>query len=131
MKINDLELIPAELAAKSLSDCEIVLAYDDVIEAIKHLASNGYFVMSWEGWLKYPDGGITHSIHQGTKGFRGIRGPRVDINKPVEQRIQEAALFTQKTIQKSQREWNENPEIDGGTLYFCLSVTAPSTKKQD
>ena len=118
--MNDLELISAELAANSLSNCEIVLAYDDVMKAIEHLTANGYFVFAWEGWIKHPDGKHGHSRqHQGTHCFWGTDG------HPVEQRIKEAALFAQETIQKSQREWNENPEIAGGILCFCLSVEAP------
>lgn len=118
--MNDPDLLPKKLAAKSISDREIVLAYDDVFEAIEHLVANDYFVFAWEGWIKYPDGKLGHSgQHQGTVSFWGTKG------HPVEQQMKEAAVFVKDTIQKSQQEWNTMPEFVGGILYFCLSVDAP------
>jgi hypothetical protein len=116
--MNDTDLLPPELAKKSLSPLEIVLPYVEVLEAIEHLAAKGYLVFAWEGWLKYPDGRHTHSIHQGTRGFWGTKG------QSAQERIQETATFARQTIKESQQEWDEKPEIAGGTLCFCLSIEA-------
>lgn len=114
--MNDPELLPLELARKSLSLSEIVLPYAEVLEAIEHLAAKGYFVFAWEGWIDYPDGRHTHSIHQGTRGFWGTKG------QSAQERIRETGTFARQTIEESQREWNSKPEVVGATLCFCLSI---------
>ena len=117
--MNDTDLLPPELAEKSLSPLEIVLPYVEALEAIEHLAAKGYLVFAWEGWIDYPDGRHGHSgQHQGTKEFWGTKG------QSAQERISETATFAQQTIKKSQQEWDENPEITEATLCFCLSIEA-------
>jgi hypothetical protein len=86
----DPELPPPELGAKSLSPLEIVLPYMEVLEAIEHLAAKGYFVLAWEGWIKYSDDIQGHSgQHQGTTEFGGQ-------GQSAQERIQETAAFARQ-----------------------------------
>jgi len=114
---NDTELLPEELAVKSLAKNEIILPYADVLKAISHLNANNYIVFAWEGWISYPDGRCGHSgEHQGTEEFRGTPG------NTIQEYCKNATAFILETIAQSQKEWDERPEVDEATLYFCLSV---------
>lgn len=113
------ELLPEQLAQKSLSDIEIVLSYDDAIRAIQYLSTIGYFVFAWEGWVKNPDGKHGHSLYQ-----QGTTGGWEKRNQSAKEDINKTATFVQQTMKESQQKWDDNPEIEGATLYFCLSIEA-------
>lgn len=117
MNDNDLQLLPPNLAAQSLSPVEIVLPYKEALQAIEYLTAHGFFVFAWEGWIEYPDGGRSHSAqHQGTVEYWGTQG------KEVQERLEEAASFARQAIKQSQQRWNDKPEFAGATLHFCLYV---------
>lgn len=108
---SELSLLPAELAARSLSEREIVLAHADAMAAIDHLASAGRRILAWEGWLRWPDGRVGHSgEHQGTVDLSGMTAS-------------EAAAFCRETIALTQAAWDRAPEVPGATLYFCITIT--------
>lgn len=114
---EDTALLPEELAAKSLSDCEIILPYNEALQAIAYLNARHVMVFAWEGWISYPDGKKGFSgQHQGTECFFWTPG------HPIQERIKEATAFMLCTIQQSQQEWDASPKVAGATLYFCLSV---------
>ncbi len=110
MASSELGLLPADLAARSLSDREIVLAYADALAAIDRLASAGHRILAWEGWLRWPDGRVGHSgEHQGTADLSGMTASQ-------------AALFCRETIELAQAAWDRVPEVPGASLYFCITV---------
>lgn len=60
MMHSDLELLPSELAAQSVSPNEIVLPYAAALHAVDYLADRGVSILGWEAWERRPDGTLTH-----------------------------------------------------------------------
>jgi hypothetical protein len=115
--MSDLNLLTPDLARASISDEEIVLDYQRVLEAIGQLATVGFAVTAWEGWLLYPDGSKGHSAqHQGTVYLQR------SANEDAQHFVERAVDFARRTINQSQAEWEQQPEYPGATLYYCLSV---------
>lgn len=107
--MSDLSLLPADLAARSISTREIVLLLPDAERAIEHLTSSGHRLEAWEGWVGFPDGGRTKSLrHPGSFVLPNDR--------------ERAASVTVESIRKTQATWDREPEYPGATLYFCLTV---------
>ena len=107
--MSDISLLPPDLASRSLSAREIVLALRDAERAIEHLGKNGRRLEAWEGWVKFPDGSRTHSLRHPGSFVLPADGVR-------------AATVTLESIRKAQTVWDRAPEYPGATLYFCLTV---------
>jgi hypothetical protein len=107
--VSDLSLLPQELAARSISTREIVLALPDAERAIDHLSKAGRRLESWEGWVRFSDGGRTKSLRHPGSFVLPTDGTR-------------AASVTLESIRKTQAAWDRSPEYPGATLYFCLTV---------
>ena len=60
--MSDTALLPPDLAQRSLSAREIVLALPDAERAIDHLGKSGRRLEAWAGWVKFPDGSRTTSL---------------------------------------------------------------------
>lgn len=119
--MEEIDLLPPELRTRSIDECEIVLTYEDALQAIDHLATRGWAMLAWEGWILYPDGTIgASSRHQGTISIRRAPG------QPWEEHIRSAAKFCRRTMLADYRGEQRRPEVAGGTLYFCLSAIPES-----
>ena len=106
-----LTLLPADLAARSLSRTEIVLPLEDAVRAVQHLATEGRRIESWDGWVQFADGGRTHSlVHTGSFAL------------PMD--AAESARTTVAQMQAAQAKWNRMPEYPGASLFFCVSPAA-------
>jgi hypothetical protein len=109
MSSSHLAMLPAELAARSLSRQEVVLRYDDAVAALDHLERAGLRVESWEGWVRLADGTRTTSLaHQGTFAL------------PLDAAASVAEA--REMIGQAQRRWDRSPEYAGGELYFKITV---------
>ena len=104
----DLVMLPAEIAAQSLSQTQIILPRDAALAAIAHLAKEGRRVVNWEGWVKFKDGTRAKSLTHG--GSFAL--PR-DAMK--------AAEVAKTGIERSQSHWDRNPEYEGTVLYFVVN----------
>ena len=71
--VDPLDLLPANLRALSLSDCEIVLPYEEAIQALELCVAARWGLLAWEGWVKYPSGVGHHSDYQGTVELTRMR----------------------------------------------------------
>ena len=107
--MSDLSLLPGDLAARSISTREIVLQLPDAERAIDHLSRSGRRLESWEGWVRFADGGRTKSLRHPGSFVLPTDGER-------------AASVALENIRKTQRVWDRDPEYPGATLYFCLTV---------
>jgi hypothetical protein len=107
--MSDLSLLPRELASRSISTREIVLLLPDAERAIEHLSKSGYRLESWEGWVRFSDGGRTKSLRHPGSFVLPNDGAR-------------AAAVALENIRKTQQAWDRAPEYPGATLYFCLTV---------
>lgn len=107
--MSDLSLLPPDVASRSLSAREIVLALEDAERAIEHLRKAGRRLEGWEGWVKFADGSRTHSLRHPGSFVLPTDGAR-------------AAAVTLENIRKAQATWDRSPEYPGAALYFCLTV---------
>ena len=115
--MNELDVLPAELRMKSLSERQIALAYDDALMAIDHLVNNRWALLGWDGWVLLPNGKVKASLqHQGTCTVYKEKG------ETWEEYMRSSAEFCKEIMGISQRSWNHKPEVSGGVLYFCLSA---------
>ncbi len=110
---SDLELLPPDLAARSASNREIVLRYEDALRALEHLRGVGVRVLGWEGWLVYPDGRTSHS-----RRFQGT----ADLTASAPEK---AIEISRATITGAHIMSSAGPEDPDAELHFCISVAAP------
>ena len=106
---SDLQLLPPELAALSVSDHEIVLPYPAALYALDYLADHGVQILGWEAWERRPDGSLTHA-------HPGLASADLAELAPAE-----AAAVCHRTITEAVQE-ELGPGID--ELLFCITVRA-------
>lgn len=116
---SPLSLLPQSLAAQSLSPREIVLPYGAALEAVAILERAGVVVLGWDGWIRYPDGGLGGSARQ-----QGTESCEQEVGESRDAWVHRAAEFARSTIRMSQAEWTQQPEVPGGTLLFCITPEA-------
>lgn len=98
-----------EIIARSYSQNELVLNYTDALELLYLYGESGKSILGWEGWVLHPSGKLGHSqLHQGT----------VDLGSMPND---SALALAKQTIMQANWEWQEKPEIEGGTLLFCIT----------
>jgi hypothetical protein len=107
--VSDLELLPNDLAERSISTRDIVLALADAERAIEVLGRSGRRLEAWEGWVRFPDGTRTRSLRHPGSFVLPADGTR-------------AAAVTLDSIRKAQSVWDRSPEYPGASLYYCLTV---------
>ncbi|HEY0970379.1 MAG TPA: hypothetical protein VGE02_05330 [Gemmatimonadales bacterium] len=106
---SDLSLLPAELAARSLSRESIILPPEDVPAALEHLAAVGRRVTAWEGWVTLPGGGRTRSLaHPGTFVL------------PLDGA--QAAAIVREQVTHTVETWARRAEYPGASLYVALEL---------
>jgi len=54
--VDALAALPEELKRRSLSDREIVLPYEDALQAVAFFVSAWWALLGWEGWVRRPSG---------------------------------------------------------------------------
>ena len=108
--MNPLELLPARIAAKSISAEEIVLPMIEALEAIDLLEAKGLLILGWEGWVKTADGRIGHgSAPQGTVSLENLS-------------VEAAAQYCRETIQQDAARWLAEQPDTTHALHFCITV---------
>lgn len=105
----DVDLLPPELAARSLSRESIILPPEDVPAALEHLGRAGRSVTAWEGWVTLPGGGRTRSLaHAGAFVL------------PVDR--ERAAAAVREQVAHAVEAWERRPEYPGASLYVALEL---------
>ncbi len=108
LRVNGLDLLPPHLANRSIGDREIVLPMNEALEAIDTLEKRGVQILSWEGWIKSPDGSIGHGCApQGTVSLDGLS-------------VGEAAQLCRKTIFEDGERWIRDSSDCSEELYFRI-----------
>ncbi|HKO15205.1 MAG TPA: hypothetical protein VJU87_03145 [Gemmatimonadaceae bacterium] len=110
MNVSDLESLPPELAARSISKLQIVLPLDEAARAVEHLTAAGRRLEAWEGWVQFADGGRTKSLRHPGSFVLPSDAAR-------------AARVGTESMRQAQAVWDRAPEYPGATLYFSLSFT--------
>ena len=107
---------PAELASRSLSGSELVLGYDDALDAIDLLAAARCLILGWEWWVRYPDGGLGHHpLYQGCDLRAQIEG------ESCTSYVREAGRVCRRTILQNHARWTRDPIPIGASLYYCIT----------
>ena len=123
--MDEIDFLPDELKSRSLSSKEIVLKFEDALLAIDTLIKANLAILGWEGWLKYADGRIGHSLI-----FQGTISIDRDKDEPWELYVLRSAEFCRNTIKQDQQIWDKKPEFPDATLYYCITaVTERSISK--
>jgi hypothetical protein len=106
-------LLPEDLRRKSLSRREIVLVYEDALEALDILELAGWAVLGWEPWLKLPEGSHMHPIMGG------------DFQRATLETwttyVQRAAQLCRQVMKEEQHNWAQGtflPQDDPMTAYW-------------
>ncbi len=118
MIVKDIDLLPTELREKSLSDREIVLPYQEALQALDVLVEAKWALLGWEGWVQYADGrrGPAAPIVIGTTAIG--QEPEED----WETYVQRSSDFCRETIETEQKLWDTDPKHTSVKLYFCLTA---------
>src|SRR5260370_1333397 len=74
--MEDIDLLPETLRSQSLSDREIVLPYDEALQALDILVKADWALLGWEGWEKDAEGRRGHSYIMGTKAIEQEPGEK-------------------------------------------------------
>jgi hypothetical protein len=112
MSKPELNLLPEELASRSISPREIVLQLRDALEAIDILEKKGILILGWEGWVKGKDGRVGHgSAPQGTGSLDALS-------------VHEAAEVCRRTMPQDAAVWEAENEGTTDELLFCITVRA-------
>jgi hypothetical protein len=110
-----LDRVPQHIRQLSLSEDELVLPREAAIEAIEVLEKEGFLILCWEGWLRYVDGAVGHSLtHQGSREIS--RHP----DESWTDFMQRAKLSFLRSSAESLEKFTARPENPGAHLYFCL-----------
>lgn len=116
--MDELDFVPQSILQLSLSERELVLPLNTAVEAIDHLEKEGFLILCWEGWLRYADGAVGHSLsHQGTREIRRLQG---ESWAEFSQRAKASFLAS---ATKSLEAFTQKPENPGAQLYFGLSFS--------
>jgi hypothetical protein len=112
MSKQELNLLPEELASRSISPREIVLPLRDALEAIDILEKKGILILGWEGWVKGRDGRVGHvSVPQGTVSLDALS-------------VHEAAEVCRRTMLQDTAMWEAGHKGTTDELLFCITVRA-------
>ena len=116
--MDEIDLLPEALRSQSLSEREIVLSYQQALEALEILVAANFALLGWEGWVKYADGRHGHT----PGGVMGTEAIEQEVGETWENYVQRSARFCAETMTKEQQAWNTHPGSAHLPLYFCLTA---------
>jgi hypothetical protein len=116
---SDLDILPADLKAKSISSDEVVLDFNATIRAISFFREKQIALLGSEAWIQTQDGSLGHS-----EEFQGT----VSLERRSEETWQDYVKWTtdlcEKTIREDYQKWNQKNETKL-KIFFCLSPISP------
>ncbi len=117
--MNAHDVLPEGMRARSLSDREIVLSYDDALRVLDLLVDSSWALLGWEGWVRTRQGVGHHGDYQGAVSIDRKRGEEWNAY------VQRGAEFGCVTIKQAQQRWEEDPKSADKELFFCLTAIGP------
>lgn len=107
-----LDLLPPEIAARSISRNEIVLPLPEALKAVDIMERDGIAILGWEGWIRTEDGRVGHGdAPQGTASLEQCA-------------VAQAAEICRRTMTEEAAEWESGNKGSSDRLYFCITVRA-------
>lgn len=99
-----------DIKARSESADELVVNYTDAMELLYLFKQNSTKVLGWEGWVKHSDGSLGHSQrYQGSTNLSSMPN-------------ESAIALIGSSIMQAHTEWEEQPEVKGARLLFCITT---------
>ena len=103
-------ILPSHIAAKSISESEIVLPITEALEAINFLESKHVQILGWEGLVRTANGSLGHgNAPQGTASLENVTD-------------QAAAQLFRSTMEEAHTLWTQENAGATDELYFCITV---------
>jgi hypothetical protein len=103
-------LLPAGINEQSISSNELVLPLAEALAAVDAFEAGNIHVLSWEGWVKTPDGSIGHgNAPQGTGCLESLS-------------VRKAAELCKTTMVQEAAIWERKFGATGKQLHFCITV---------
>jgi hypothetical protein len=110
LQLVALNLLPQEIASKTISPREIVLPRLEALLAVDYLEKMGIQIAGWEGWIRDSSGNVGHgSAPQGTESLTGLS-------------VADAADVCRRTIPLDGDAWEAEHGDSGDALFFCITV---------
>jgi hypothetical protein len=111
--MDDIDLLPEELRARSINDQEIVLSYSDVHQAIDILEATNWALLGCEGWLHFADG---------MNGFAYLYD---DVSREEGEAwdafVRRSAAVCRAGIREAEQRWRAQPARTDAALFYCLT----------
>ncbi|MDP8923921.1 MAG: hypothetical protein M3O34_13700 [Chloroflexota bacterium] len=127
--MSDVDLLPDDLQAKSLSGRDIVLLYDDVLAALDHFVATGVAPFAWEGLIRRPDDLFTHAVRRVelpdgsmVTGIISMAILERDEGERWPAYVARAVAACRLSIIAAQEAWDEQPGVLGARLHYSLGV---------
>jgi hypothetical protein len=115
--LNPIDLLPAVLRVRSLSDREIILPWPEVERGVMILTASNVAVTGWEAWVKYPDGRIGRALDESALEMAPATIAHDETWRAFVQRTQRDVL---RTIEAENGRWALAPDLEGGVPHFRL-----------
>jgi hypothetical protein len=115
--MEEIDLLPETLRSQSLSDREIVLPYEEMLQAMQILIAANWIFLGWEAWLKLPSGIHLHPL------YMGFDTPEREPGETWIAYVHRSALLCKKSMEQEQQQRQREPREKHAELYFCLTPT--------
>ena len=115
--MDEIDLLPKTLREQSLSDREVVLPYQEALQALDLFTVARRPLLGWEGWVKYPDGKHGHA-----PSGMGTTNIEQETGEVWEAYVHRSARFCRETIKAEQQLWDTDSTHASVKLYFCLTA---------
>lgn len=127
--MKDIDILPKEMMAKSLSQREVILPYEDALKALDIFLDAGWAFLGWEGWIKTTTGEIGQTVE-----FIGAIMGTVSIEQEEGESWKEYAKrgydFMKETIIMDDKDWKKSKSAKIYELYFCISASSKDGLKK-
>jgi hypothetical protein len=112
-----IDLLPAVLRVRSLSDREIILPWPEAERAVMMLTASNVAVTGWEAWMKYPDGRFGRAIDDSALEMEPIV---IGHDEPWTAFVQRAQRDVLRSMEAENGRWALAPDLEGGVPHFRL-----------
>lgn len=107
-------MLPEEIKNLSASETEIILPYQQALEAIEYWRRNNIVCFGWELILRYPDGNIGHPGE--VIGFDA----EMELNEAFSEFVESAAIECSRSINETFKELEKIYKKKAIQLLFCI-----------
>jgi hypothetical protein len=115
--LQPIDLLPAVLRVRSLSDREIILPWPEVERAVMLLTASNVAVTGWEAWMQYPDGRFGRAVDDSALEMQPAV---IGHDEPWSAFVKRAQADVLRSIETENGRWALAPDLEGGVPHFRL-----------